>query len=161
MVRLDPNTSISWSPNGKEIVVQEQLDVSSKEAHSYAVVVVNRETKARRVAEYGRDPSWSPDGELIAYVDEDGENCHTIKPDGTNKQRLFSYKESPFFARGYRLTGPLVWSPDMRYLIYHREDGSTGDKRKIYLFDLKSKKQDEIFSGSRLEIMTWAIAERK
>ena len=65
------------------------------------------------------------------------------------------------FTRGDRLTGPLVWSPDKHYLIYHTEDGRIGDQRKIYLFDLNTKKSEEIFSGGRLEIINWRLTERK
>ncbi|MEK6323270.1 MAG: hypothetical protein AABN33_16640 [Acidobacteriota bacterium] len=160
LVKLSPSTPICWSPDSKEVLVQEQMGSSARRGAAIGIVIVNRETKTRRRIEYGKHPSWSRNGELIAFLDEDGRTCYVINPDGTSRQVLFSYKESMLLPSGYELIGPLVWSPDMRYLIYHRTDGRIGDQRRIYMFDLKSKKSEEIFSGGRLEIMSWASARK-
>jgi Tol biopolymer transport system component len=151
-------TSVSWSPNGKEFIVRGRLLDKSRAGSSWGMFIVNRETgKVRRIAD-GRDPSWSPNGQLIVYLDAEGRNCYTINPDGTNQQKMFSYK--PIIPGGYQLMGPLLWSPDMRYLIYHKTAGRIGDQRTIYILDLKTKQKEEIFSGANLEIVDWGVRRR-
>jgi Tol biopolymer transport system component len=151
--------SMSWSPDGKQFVAAEAPISLSKEQSQGGLFIVNRETKSRTRLGDGAMPSWSPNGELIAYLDADKEDCYTIKPDGTSKQKLLSYR--PRISSDYRLMGPLIWSPDgQRYLIYHREDGEKGDQRRIYLFDLKNGKKQEIFSDGPLEVVGWGIARR-
>ena len=150
---LDPNSSASWSPDGQEIAVVAWPEGTAKERRD-SVVVVKRASGSQRSIAYGRYPSWSLDGEVIAYLD--GQHCYTIRPDGTNSQLLFSFNRWPL-RRWYTLKGPLLWSPDMKYLIYHREDGEKGDSRKIYLLDLKSNEKKEIFSGYPLELVGWTL----
>jgi Tol biopolymer transport system component len=141
---------MSWSPDGKEFVVADAPD-SDGDTNGAGLFVINRATKVRRKIGDGACPSWSPDGRLIAFLDGEKEECYTTTPDGSRRQKLFSYKP-PLFS-GYRLMPPLVWSPDMRYLIFHREDGTKSDQRKTFLFDLHTKKKSEILSGGPFHIV--------
>jgi dipeptidyl aminopeptidase/acylaminoacyl peptidase len=147
---LDPNSQVSWSPDGKEIAVQQNYD--STQGPSQGVVVVNRLTKSIRRLDYGESPSWSPDGQRIAFVGIDGKTCYTIRPDGSEKRILFSHRDFGIFPSGDRIIGPLVWSPDMRNLIYHRTNGDGG---RAYLFDLNRQERKEIHSGWRIYVVDW------
>ena len=111
------------------------------------------ETKQNRRVDFGRDPSWSPDGQRIAYLDISGENCYTIRRDGASKVKLFSGARVISFGR--ELAGPLVWSPDMRFLVFHEMAGLIGDQRRIYVLNLRTGKKSEVFSGGRLELVDW------
>jgi Tol biopolymer transport system component len=142
--------TMSWSPDGKEFVVADAPD-SDADTTGAGLFVINRATKVRRKIGDGAAPSWSSDGKLIAYLDGEKEECYTTTPDGSRREKLFSYK--PLLPTGYRLMGPLVWSPDMRYLIFQREDGTKSDHRKVYLFDLQTKEKVEILSGGPFHIV--------
>jgi len=157
---VDPEheiVAVSWSPDGKEIAVTEPEGSSAEGASQGGLFVFNRQTKSRRKIGEGGWPSWSPNGEFIAYLDGAQENCYVVNPDGSNRRRLFSYKQNRFarLFSWYSLMYPLVWSPDMRYLLYHREAGDTGHQSKIFLFDLKSKKTEEISLGGQWEVADW------
>jgi dipeptidyl aminopeptidase/acylaminoacyl peptidase len=142
--------SVSWSPDAKQMVVCE-IDPSG----GLALYVFDTKTGRQRLLTLGGAPAWSPDGSAIAFRDRDA--CFTIKPDGTAKTFLFR-KAVSFFSQQF-LVGPLVWSPDMRSLIFHRTDGSDGYDRKIYVFDLKDRTKRLIYSGGRLEVVAWRLAK--
>ncbi len=65
-------------------------------------------------------PGWSPDGQRLAFAmrDEEGEGLYTVRPDGTNLQRVLA---------GYAATYA-SWSPDGSEILFGayvvRSDGS-------------------------------------
>jgi Tol biopolymer transport system component len=54
------------------------------------------------------NPYWSPDGMLLAYFANNGGTVDVIAPDGSGHRQL---------AEGALCAGPLVWSPDGRYIV--------------------------------------------
>jgi Tol biopolymer transport system component len=105
------------------------------------------------------NPSWSPDGKLIAYLDHwravDGEQEHlcTMRPDGTGKTELMS--AGGWFLSRQKLAGPFVWSPDMRYIAYHAKAGMKGGQSDLYIRDLKTRKSKKIYSELDLVLFAW------
>lgn len=99
----------SWSPDGKEIVLQ----------HLSQIAIVETETgKARTIAD-GRYPSWSPKGDWIAYFDLQITKCFLIHPDGTGAKVV---RET---GRGFgdrAMIYGAVWSPDGGKLLLNEED---------------------------------------
>jgi serine/threonine protein kinase/Tol biopolymer transport system component len=55
------------------------------------------EVEPVRVAENARDPNWSPDGSLIAYVSQEGDRTaiYTVAPDGSRAHSRLTYGHHP------------------------------------------------------------------
>jgi dipeptidyl aminopeptidase/acylaminoacyl peptidase len=69
----------------------------------------------------GTHPSWSPDGQWIAYISNDMKNqgLFLIKPDLTGKKVLWAPPE------GIGITAnPPSWSPDSKMLMFSTSNGS-------------------------------------
>lgn len=63
--------------------------------------------QVRHIPVEGELPSWSPDGEQIAYLS--GNDLRSVKPDGTGDRSLT--------AQPHRFSGRIGWSPDGAYLV--------------------------------------------
>jgi hypothetical protein len=93
-----------WSPDDQKLVYETAADV----------MVFNVEDDRSGTVAKGEDPTWSPDGEWIAFRDRD--TYYAIHPDGSGRRKLFhSYWG--------RAVSALYWSPDSRVVAYVRELG--------------------------------------
>jgi len=90
-------TSQCWSPDGKQIVYHADGTLR----------VYDMQEKKSRTLTNGWHPTWSPDGNWIAFAEDDG--YYAIRPSGKEKRHLFKKKDA--------LT-PLWWSPDSRFVAY-------------------------------------------
>jgi hypothetical protein len=90
-------TSQCWSPDGKQIVY----------TANGGIQVYNIDQKQWRVLAKGKEATWSPDGNWIAFLDDD--TYYAIRPSGDERKLLFQAKGA--------LTG-LWWSPDSRIVAY-------------------------------------------
>lgn len=135
----------SWSPDGHKMTYESASGTGDK--RDFHVNVVDVETgRADRIAA-GRYPSWSPRGDRIAYLDEQRQVYLSVPSGGGQSRPL---------AKGLRgdhiLSGPVVWSPDGRFVVvtgYY--DGGTS----MRLVDLTTSKQTVLHQGGDWLLASW------
>jgi WD40 repeat protein len=97
-------TSQCWSPDGKRLVYQMDDAVRLYELDSDRSDVIAK----------GTDPTWSPDGNWIAFRDR--ETYYAMHADGSGRKELFHNHWGG-------AVSALYWSPDSRIVAYVRELG--------------------------------------
>jgi WD40-like Beta Propeller Repeat len=98
--RISDHGSLSsecWSQNDKQIV----YEVDG------AINLYDIEKNVSQQLGRGKFPTWSPDGEWIAFLDHD--TYYVVRPDGKQKKQLFRRKGA---------SSALWWSPDSRFVAY-------------------------------------------
>ena len=101
---IDPKshfTSQCWSRDDAQLVYETEGNVKVYE-------IGNRKW---RILAKGTQPTWSPDGDWIAY--RDGATYFAIRPSGEDKKTLFNKT---------RAVSGLYWSPDSRFVAYIHQD---------------------------------------
>jgi Tol biopolymer transport system component len=97
-------SSQCWSQDDQKLVYETDADV----------MVFNVADDRSEAVAKGENPTWSPDGEWIAFRDRD--TYYAIHPDGSGRKKLFhNYWGDAVSA--------LYWSPDSRIVAYVRELG--------------------------------------
>jgi hypothetical protein len=118
--------------------------------------VVDLSSGNRQYLVDGHDAAWSPRGDKIAYCDAFESNCYTMSSSGGEPKHLFGARSRFAAALLYsRFRGPLVWSPDQRFLVFHEPAGLKGAENNAYVYDLKHKKKRKIFSGAMVSFEDW------
>jgi len=90
-------TSQCWSPNNKQLVYGTE----------HTVRLYDIEQNMWTVLAKGTEPTWSPDGNWIAFLDDD--SYYAIRPSGEDRRLLFKTRGA--------MSG-LWWSPDSRIVAY-------------------------------------------
>ena len=130
----------TYSPNGAQIVFQSRGGEGEYQIYTYDMATGSIVRLTHTLARNFR-PSWSPDGQQIAFVSErDGQGAiYIMNADGTNQRRLTGENLN-------HVRGP-VWSPDGEWILFNAEvDGNTD----IYVMNL---------SGSELYRLTMDSVE--
>ncbi len=104
----------------------------------------------------GNEPSWSPSGQWIAYVDPSEHRIRLVHPDGTG-DHVVKDIGSFFTERGFG--GAPVWSPDETKLLLNTYKGANLDSQDVMLLDLKSGKTTRKSHNGDL-ISSWAAQDR-
>ncbi|MDR2526917.1 MAG: hypothetical protein LBC92_03525 [Rickettsiales bacterium] len=120
------DTSPNYSPDGKNIVFTsdrsgvKKLYIANVDGSNIRGITKNNS------GSYD-NPSWSPSGDLIAFIKQKEKRFHIglITVDDANEKILIN---------SYLIEG-LRWSPDGRYLMYSKQE-NFDDKIAIYTFDL-------------------------
>jgi Tol biopolymer transport system component len=140
----------AWSPDGKSLAFSVGANPLSGRWEVSGTVpgnlMIASGSDVRDIGVAGEAASWSPDGTLIAYYGDDrddgnerygGPRIYLVRPDGSEARRVFlnedvtTYSEymgpMPLTVRDGKAFGPLVWSPDGRWLVFSRQyrDGAS------------------------------------
>jgi len=107
----------SWSPDGRQIVYELNRAFGTG-GREQSVMAVDVETGKIWAVADGEIPSWSPSGEWIAYLDQLGNRCNIVRPDGTGTRTVVTLHSNgkASVANGILSLRP-VWSPDSSKLI--------------------------------------------
>jgi WD40-like Beta Propeller Repeat len=101
--KVDPSVkgleSQCWSSDDKRIVYESRDGIRTYE--------IRNEKSSTLIARGGKEATWSPDGNWIAF--RDGNTFYEIRPDGRKKKKLL-YRRNVY--------SPLWWSPDSRFVAY-------------------------------------------
>lgn len=112
----------SWAPDGNRIAYVAEIPAGDGDAvycdydgppfgnqcpPGRGVTVVNVDGSGKRLVTEGDHPTWSPDGNWIAFV---GDGISVIRPDGTEYDASSPPRESPHTWTGHP-TGPASPSP--------------------------------------------------
>lgn len=118
-----PNAGFpSWSADGKQIVYR------SFGKGEMGLRIYNIDTKTTRVLTTEADnlPGWSPDGKRILFTRkmDDNFDIYTVRPDGTELNRLTSFPANDAHA---------VWSGDGKLIMW--DSGEYGFRDEAALYD--------------------------
>jgi len=100
----------SWSPDGKSIVFKGKEGITVSAADG---------SRPRVLVRQGRDPIWSPDGNLILYWVFPQWDMRVVSVDGTEDRRI---------SGGV----PLTWTPDGRAIFYESPWVGQGKPQHVY-----------------------------
>ena len=138
----------SYAPATGELVYG--LVINPYKERKYQLIHFDTNSGKQMELAEGINPSWSPDGTQIAYLGLDG--LYVVSADGQGNKQLVN---QPFFTP-WRAGSPWDptpqprWSPDGKFLIYHRCDNDeicmTKDA-KIYKIPSEGGVEELIVSG--------------
>jgi Tol biopolymer transport system component len=138
----------SWSPDGHKITYESASGTG--ENRDFHVNIIDLTTgQINKIAE-GRYPSWSPHSDRIAYLDVQGRMYLAVPPHDGATTPLIKRRKKIF--GDLILSGPLVWSPDERYVVatgYY--DGGT----TLTLVDLTTSKATPLKEGGDWLLASW------
>ena len=105
-VLLDEYGRPAWAPDGSRVAIERTSAGSLP-----TLVIVTADGAEEQLALAGSGPTWSPDGELLAYVDPNDATLFVLDPDGepvygTSGDRV------GFDVTDHGAPGAMAWSPD-------------------------------------------------
>ncbi|NOX89506.1 MAG: hypothetical protein GXO77_10800 [Calditrichaeota bacterium] len=91
-------------------------------------------------------PVWSPDGKLIAYVSNKGEDYFS-----QNRLILYDTQSGKKRVIARKISSSLSWSPDGKYLAYARQErnGDGSAFNDLFLYDVKAEKEFRLTKNLR------------
>jgi hypothetical protein len=136
----------SYSPIKNTVVYGIVKDYNN--TRHYEIISLNLRDGKSQVLGVGINPSWSSDGEKIAYFGTDG--ClYTMNHDGLESQK----KVDKIFFNAWgtlppRLTPIIQWSPDDKWLVYHRCEDGFSENCNIYKFNIQENTEELVIKDA-------------
>lgn len=153
----------SWSPDSKKIVftgygsmdwtTQRNEEISKKGlvSLSLGVFIVDIETGiTRKIIDSGFSPSWSPDGQSIAYYEP-------VPYSNRENLNLFDVKSQSIktiFKAG-AFSDLIAWSPDGKYILYPRFKKFSMGRQFLEVYSLDQKKSFRIVETESIYDLVW------
>ena len=114
-----------WSPDGEHLafIANEgeghQYSYRDRQAYRYTRVLNTIRSDGSRLARIGETtavPTWSPDGDELAYATVDGDEpaLYAVRPDGTGRRLVWSGRAD----EGFAPISEVLWSPDGSEILF-------------------------------------------
>ncbi|MFZ0883555.1 MAG: hypothetical protein WAN14_09155, partial [Candidatus Acidiferrales bacterium] len=133
-------TSQCWSSDDKSIVYEAGDGVRTYE--------VGNDKSSTLLAPGGKHPTWSPDGNWIAFRDRN--TFYEIRPDGRDKRKLLPSRD---------VWSPLWWSPDSRLVAYVASvPFAIDDVYRLHVRRLQDNSDDWVAEGQISGDYRWLIS---
>ena len=130
-----------WSPNGKNIAYW--CDASGE--YELYVAQPDQENSAKKLTSYGPGyryaPFWSPDSKKLAFVDK----TMRIKIFDIATGETTDVDKALRWSHGALANFTCSWSPDSRWLAYHRD--MENYHNAIFIYDYANKKVHQVTEG--------------
>ncbi|MDY7080493.1 MAG: hypothetical protein SXV54_26740 [Chloroflexota bacterium] len=134
------------SPSGLLAMTKGTRIDGSPPKTQYSITVVDLDAQEEWTVGEGVVPSWSPDGEWLAYTGADG--IYVVRADGTERRRVLEYcaccQATPSGVTWNDWPPLPEWSPDGKWLVYHREEQG---EYAIYKLSLETGEEVLIIEG--------------
>ncbi|HET9824327.1 MAG TPA: PDZ domain-containing protein [Chitinophagaceae bacterium] len=130
-----------WSPNGKNIAYW--CDASGE--YELYVAQPDQENSAKKLTSYGAGYRyalfWSPDSKKLAFVDK----AMNIKIYDMSSGQTTEVDKALRWSHGNLANFTCNWSPDSRWLAYHRD--MENYHNAIFIYDYTNKKVHQVTEG--------------
>ncbi len=156
-----------FSPDLKYVAYVRQSDRFSK---SYIVVKEVNSTKEFIVIDEGSVPSWSFDSKWIAYTGVDGIYIVSVEEFEKPKRILKHLNPRDSFSGlyeyvTYHIPPEPSWSPDGKWLVYHKwlgirhDDTTDPSTYAIYKLNIETGEEIKILDGGMYPFWRWPVEE--
>jgi Tol biopolymer transport system component len=143
--------SPAWSRLGDRIAFAR--DSRTRDGNIHEVLIARIATKETTKIGDGWVPSWSPDGNRIAYIDPNHSRCYQV--DISNNSLRLMWWSLRSILLDDDIIGPAAWSPSGEGVLFNITSGMKDDGRDGYYMDLASGKKCRVRHDSVFDVVGW------
>ncbi len=137
--------------------------------HDRVVAIRNIDSREERIVGEGDYPAWSRDSRQLAYTGPDGIYVFDIERD-TQPRRVIFYpnlfdEQYPTYsgAASWRIPPEVSWSPDGKWLVYHKwtgirhDDTADPSTHAIYKLNIETGEEIKVLDGGMYPYWRWPV----